>query len=164
MQTSDGFCKDQRRQAQKGKSPASKEKACPFFTTHEQLAFVFQFKNGVNIGGAIQYVWLFGIIGLFVLLLACINFMNLSTARSEKRAREVGIRKTVGSSRKQIILQFFSESLLTVVFAFALSLLLVQLMLPFFNEVADKKMSILWTAFFLAGKYCFHPNHCAGFR
>ena len=56
-----------------------------------------EFKNGVNTGGNIQYVWLFGIIGIFVLMLACINFMNLTTARSEKRAKEVGIRKTVGS-------------------------------------------------------------------
>ena len=56
-----------------------------------------EFKNGKVVGGRIQFVWLFGIIGVFVLLLACINFMNLSTARSEKRAKEVGIRKTVGS-------------------------------------------------------------------
>ena len=104
-----------------------------------------EFKNGVNIGGAIQYVWMFGIIGVFVLLLACINFMNLSTARSEKRAKEVGIRKTVGSLRTQLIVQFFSESLLTVIFSFALSLLFVQLLLPFFNSVADKQMSVLWT-------------------
>ena len=60
------------------------------------------FENGVNTGGYIDYVWLFGIIGVFVLLLACINFMNLSTARSEKRAKEVGIRKVVGSTRSQI--------------------------------------------------------------
>src|SRR5207249_2412201 len=86
-----------------------------------------------------------GIIGMFVLLLACINFMNLSTARSEKRAKEVGIRKTVGSLRRQLILQFFSESLLTVAFAFALSLLLVQFSLPFFNQVAGKQMAILWS-------------------
>ena len=66
-----------------------------------------EFKNGVNTGGRIQFVWLFGIIGLFVLLLACVNFMNLSTARSEKRAKEVGIRKAVGSSRAQLIGQFF---------------------------------------------------------
>src|SRR5438552_17626193 len=95
-----------------------------------------EFRNGVNTGGAIQYVWMFGIIGAFVLLLACINFMNLSTARSEKRAKEVGIRKTVGSLRKQLVLQFFSESLLTVFFALVLSLLLVVLILPFFNSVA----------------------------
>ena len=107
-----------------------------------------EFKNGVNVGGAIQYVWMFGIIGVFVLLLACINFMNLSTARSEKRAKEVGIRKTVGSLRRQLILQFFSESLFTVVFAFALSLLFVRLALSFFNQVADKQMSILWNNLF----------------
>jgi putative ABC transport system permease protein len=101
-------------------------------------------KNGINTGGKIEFVWLFGIIGIFVLLLACINFMNLSTARSEKRAKEVGIRKAVGSMRIQLILQFFSESLLVVLFAFALSIILVLLALPMFNEVADKKMTFLW--------------------
>ena len=102
------------------------------------------FKNGVNAGGRIQYVRLFALIGSFVLILACINFMNLSTARSEKRAKEVGIRKAIGSLRGQLIGQFFSESLLVALFAFVFSLVLVQLMLPFFNAVADKKMSILW--------------------
>jgi putative ABC transport system permease protein len=123
----------------------AKKKPALFLQPMSKWHLYSEFKNGINVGGAIQYVWLFGIIGVFVLLLACINFMNLSTARSEKRAREVGIRKTVGSSRKQIILQFFAESLLTVVFAFALSLLLVQLMLPFFNRVADKEMHVLRT-------------------
>lgn len=102
-----------------------------------------EWKNGVNTGGRIQFVWLFGIIGVFVLLLACINFMNLSTARSEKRAKEVGIRKAVGSVRSQLIAQFFSESVLVVSIAFIVSLLLVQLSLPVFNEVADKKLTIL---------------------
>ena len=123
----------------------AKKKPALFLHPMSNWHLYSEFKNGVNVGGAIQYVWLFGIIGLFVLLLACINFMNLSTARSEKRAREVGIRKTVGSSRKQIILQFFGESLLTVVFAFILSLLFVQLILPFFNKVSDKQMALLWT-------------------
>ena len=111
------------------------------------------FKNGVIVGGRIKYVWLFGIIGVFVLLLACINFMNLSTARVEKRAKEVGIRKAIGSLRGQLIKQFFSESLLVAFLAFAFSLILVQLILPFFNEVADKKISILWSnpLFWLAG-------------
>ncbi|MCO5946006.1 ABC transporter permease [Mucilaginibacter flavidus] len=102
------------------------------------------FKNGQIVGGRIQYVWLFGIIGVFVLLLACINFMNLSTARSEKRAKEVGIRKAIGSLRSQLIYQFFSESLLVTIFAFVLAALLVQLGLPFFNDVAGKKMAIPW--------------------
>src|SRR4029079_10283488 len=97
-----------------------------------------EYKNGVNTGGAIQFVWMFGIIGAFVLLLACINFMNLSTARSEKRAKEVGIRKTVGSVRSQLIVQFLGESLLIVFLAFCLTLLLVELGLPSFNDVTGK--------------------------
>jgi putative ABC transport system permease protein len=101
-----------------------------------------EFKNGDNAGGAIQYVWMFAIIGGFVLLLACINFMNLSTARSEKRAKEVGIRKAIGSLRGQLIKQFFTESLLMAALAFAVSILLVQLTLPYFNWVSGKNISL----------------------
>lgn len=123
-----------------------------------------EFKNGVNVGGRIQFVRLFGIIGIFVLLLACINFMNLATARSEKRAKEVGIRKTLGSIRQQLIFQFFSESILVSVLAFFLALFMVQLSLPFFNEVADKKnVGFVAESVFLAGKYavyCIHWCHC----
>ncbi|TLV00416.1 ABC transporter permease [Dyadobacter luticola] len=103
-----------------------------------------EWKNGVNAGGRIQFVWLFGIIGVFVLLLACINFMNLSTARSEKRAKEVGIRKAIGSLRLQLIGQFFSESFLVVFIAFFIALLLARLVLPTFNVIADKQMLIPW--------------------
>jgi putative ABC transport system permease protein len=105
-----------------------------------------EFKDGVNTGGSIQYVWLFGIIGVFVLILACINFMNLSTARSQKRAREVGIRKAVGSLRQQLISQFYMESILVAFLAFFFALVLTELMLPMFNQVADKSMQILWTS------------------
>ncbi|MDB5153329.1 MAG: FtsX-like permease family protein [Mucilaginibacter sp.] len=112
-----------------------------------------EFKNGVNVGGSIQYVWLFGVSGLFVLLLACINFMNLSTARYEKRAKEVGIRKVAGSLRRQLILQFFAESLLVSAVSFLISLFLVQISLPFFNRIADKNLVILWhnPSFWLSG-------------
>ncbi|MDB5062139.1 MAG: transporter permease [Mucilaginibacter sp.] len=112
-----------------------------------------EFKQGINTGGGIQFVWMFGIIGVFVLLLACINFMNLSTARSEKRAKEVGIRKTVGSLRSQIIIQFFSESLMMTVFAFFMSLLVVALILPWFNQVANKSLAVLWAnpVFWISG-------------
>ncbi|RAJ90834.1 ABC-type antimicrobial peptide transport system permease subunit [Larkinella arboricola] len=103
-----------------------------------------EFKNGVNTGGQIKYVWLFGIIGIFVLVLACINFMNLATARSEKRAKEVGIRKAVGSVRSQLINQFFAESYLVVSLAFLVAVLLVLVLLPPFNEIADKKIEFLW--------------------
>ncbi|MHA4809118.1 ABC transporter permease [Flavitalea flava] len=99
-------------------------------------------RNGQVSGGRIQFLWLFGIIGGFVLLLACINFMNLSTARSEKRAKEVGIRKTVGSMKKQLILQFLSESVLVALLAFVLSIVLVELSLPFFNSLAAKEMNL----------------------
>jgi len=103
-----------------------------------------EFKDGVNTGGRIQYVWLFGIIGVFVLLLACINFMNLSTARSERRAKEVGIRKAIGSKRGQLIWQFFVESLLMTFLAFCLALLLAGLSLASFNGIAGKAMTIPW--------------------
>ena len=95
--------------------------------------------------GPVKMVWLIGLIGAFVLLLACINFMNLSTARSAKRAKEVGIRKAVGSLRGQLVSQFFSESFLVVGLAFGLSLLLVTLSLPWFNDIAAKQLSFLWT-------------------
>jgi putative ABC transport system permease protein len=101
-----------------------------------------EFKNGKIAGGRIQFVWLFGIIGIFVLLLACINFMNLSTARSEKRAKEVGIRKTVGSMRKQLIKQFLAESLLVSFLALVIALIFAALALPFFNGLADKEIRL----------------------
>jgi putative ABC transport system permease protein len=101
-------------------------------------------ENGVKTGGSIENVWIFGLVGVFVLLLACINFMNLSTARSEKRAREVGIRKAIGSLKRQLIAQFYSESILVVIFAFVLSIGLVQLFLPWFNDVAAKQMILPW--------------------
>jgi putative ABC transport system permease protein len=104
------------------------------------------FKNGVADGGRIEYVWLFGLIGAFVLLLACINFMNLSTARSEQRAREVGIRKTIGSLRSQLIGQFLGESILMAFAALFVALLLVQLTLPWFNEVSAKDIPTPWSS------------------
>ena len=104
-----------------------------------------EFKEGKNVGGRIEFVWMFGIIGVFVLLLACINFMNLSTARSEKRAKEVGIRKSVGSVRSQLISQFFCESIVVALLAFVVSIGLVFLALPAFNQVADKELAVLWS-------------------
>ncbi len=102
-----------------------------------------KFVNRVNVSSEeLKFVWFYGIIGAFVLLLACINFMNLSTARSEKRAKEVGIRKTIGSARSQLIAQFFSESVLMAAFAYLLSIGLIALALPWFNGVAGKAIGI----------------------
>ena len=103
------------------------------------------FKDGKAAGGRIQFIWLFSIIGVFVLMLACINFMNLSTARSEKRAKEVGIRKTVGSARGQLIRQFLSESVLVAFISFIFAIGLVLLLLPMFNRLADKKIQLPWS-------------------
>ena len=104
-----------------------------------------EFKNGKAIAGRIQFVWLFAIIGVFVLLLACINFMNLSTARSEKRAREVGVRKALGSARTQLIGQFLSEAILVAFLSLILSIILAELLMPIFNQLADKEISLPWT-------------------
>lgn len=107
------------------------------------------FKNWVNVGGRIEYVRLFGSIGIFVLLIACINFMNLSTARSQKRAKEVGIRKTMGSQRSQIIIQFLSESMLTTFIAFLLSFALIILLLPSLKEVGFQNIKLSFDNSFL---------------
>ncbi|WP_422107621.1 ABC transporter permease [Winogradskyella sp.] len=100
--------------------------------------------NGVQTGGRIENVWLFGIIGVFILLLACINFINLSTARSEKRATEVGIRKSIGSQRGQLIFQFLTESFLIVVLAFVLAVGIVLISLNGFNNLASKTIEFPW--------------------
>lgn len=104
------------------------------------------FENGLPITSeAFKYIIFYATIGLFVLLLACINFANLSTARSEKRAKEVGIRKAMGSLRSQLTIQFLSETILITSFALILGIGLVALILPWFNKVADKEIAILWT-------------------
>jgi putative ABC transport system permease protein len=100
------------------------------------------FKDGKNAGGMIEYVRMFTIIALIILLIACVNFMNLSTARSEKRAKEIGIRKTLGSDKKQLIFQFFFESMILTFIAFVFSVLAVFLLLPAFNILVDKDLSL----------------------
>ncbi len=102
-------------------------------------------ENGKYVGGRIETVKLFGIIAAFILLIACINFMNLSTARSEKRAKEVGIRKVVGAQKRFLIMQFIGESILLAFLAFLLALIIVAISLPGFNELVDKKLFIDFT-------------------
>ncbi|HWA33938.1 MAG TPA: ABC transporter permease, partial [Cyclobacteriaceae bacterium] len=104
-----------------------------------------EFKDGKNVGGKIQFLWMFGMVGAFVLVLACINFMNLSTGRSEKRSKEVGIRKVMGSTRPQLIGQFLSESALVVIVAFFASIIIVIACIPWFNQLANKQMNVPWT-------------------
>ena len=101
-----------------------------------------EYENGKAIGGFIEYVRMFSIIGALVLLIACINFINLTTARSEKRAREVGVRKAIGSMRRHLIFQFLAESFLLTFISFLFSVLFVQLVLPSFNALTGTKISL----------------------
>jgi len=132
-----------------------KKKADPEMVQYNPNLFLFpmkdwhlrsEFENGIQTGGRIENVWLFGVIGIFILLLACINFVNLSTARSEKRAMEVGIRKSIGSQRSQLIFQFLSESFLIVFISFVLAAGIVLLFLNGFNNLASKSIVFPWTS------------------
>ncbi|MEP7317422.1 MAG: ABC transporter permease [Panacibacter sp.] len=96
----------------------------------------------LDANGSIQYVYIFSIVAIFVLLIACINFMNLSTARSAKRAKEVGIRKVLGTKRKTLILQFLVESTVTVIIAMCIAIGVAYLVLPLFNDIAAKSLSV----------------------
>ena len=101
-----------------------------------------EFENGKSVGGAIKYVRIFAIVAMLILALACINFANLTTAQSEKRAREVGIRKTAGSRRWQLITQFLSETMVIAFIAFGLAILLVEILLPTYNSLVNKNLSL----------------------
>ena len=92
--------------------------------------------------GSMSYIWIFGAVAFFMLLIACINYMNLTTARSARRAKEIGIRKVNGSSKKQLVFQFLSESLLTSFIAVLLSVLLVMVFLSMFNTISGKVFTV----------------------
>jgi putative ABC transport system permease protein len=124
------------------KEPAKKYKAIVYLNPMPKWYLYSEFKNGYPAGGRITFVWLFSIVGMFVLFLACINFINLSTARSEKRAKEVGIRKAIGSVKSQLISQFLSESFLVVSLAFMIMLILVHSSIHWFNALADKNIQV----------------------
>jgi putative ABC transport system permease protein len=113
-----------------------------FFHPMRKWRLYSDFKDGKNTGGMIDYVKLFTIIAVIILLIACINFMNLSTARSEKRAKEVGIRKTLGSGKKELILQYFTESIIIAILAFICSILLIWILLPVFNRIIDRQLAL----------------------
>jgi hypothetical protein len=104
------------------------------------------FDNGVETSGMSDYVQLFTVIAVFILVIACINFMNLATARSERRAREVGIRKSIGSRRRELILQFIGESTFISFIAFAIAISLSQLLLPLYNQLVEKELFINYTS------------------
>ena len=104
-----------------------------------------EFKDGEPVGGRIAYVRLFALIGILILMLACINFVNLSTARAERRSREIGLRKAVGSSHGQLVSQFLSESFVTVCLSFVLSSALFLIFQKWFNQISDKNIILPWS-------------------
>jgi len=114
-----------------------------------------RYENGKQAGGRIEYVRLFSIIAIFILIIACINFMNLSTARASRKAKEVGIKKSIGAQRQSLVFQFLSESLLTSLLALILAIVVVWIFLPTFNITTEKRISIsltdynLWLGFLL---------------
>ena len=122
--------------------PGDKKTSTYFTFPMNKWRLFSDFKDGKNIGGMIEYVRLFTAIAVIILLIACVNFMNLSTARSEKRAKEVGIRKTLGSDKRQLILQFFFESIILALLAFVFSIIAVYLLLPSFNTLVSKHLSL----------------------
>jgi len=99
--------------------------------------------------GDIRFIWLFGAVAGFILIIACINFINLSTAKSANRAKEVGLRKVVGSLRSSLINQFLTESLIYSFFSFGLGIILAQLILPYFNTLASKQLTMPWNEWWL---------------
>jgi predicted permease len=157
------------------KQKTDNDKRMAFVTRYSDVYLYGKYENGVQAGGRIEYVKLFSIIALFILLIACINFMNLSTAKATRRIKEVGIKKTIGADRKALVFQFLSESLLISSLSVLVALLLVVLLLPQFNEITAKSLkvqpdatlilSLLGITFFtgiLAGSY--PALYLSGFR
>ncbi|MEO8474025.1 MAG: ABC transporter permease [Chryseolinea sp.] len=113
----------------------------PMLFPYKKMRLHSEFLNGKSVGGRISYVMSLSVVALIILLIACINFMNLSTARSATRSLEVGIRKSIGAQRSGIIAQFIGESMLLTVIAMIFALTIVELILPLFNAITDKSIS-----------------------
>ncbi|MDR7132298.1 ABC-type antimicrobial peptide transport system permease subunit [Algoriphagus sp. 4150] len=113
-----------------------------FLFPMSELHLKSKFENGKSVGGRIDLIRMFGLVGIVILLIACINFVNLSTAQSEKRAKEVGIRKVSGADRGMLIGQFLAESILISVAAYLLALLLISLLFPGFNQLIGKELKL----------------------
>ena len=101
-----------------------------------------EYENGVQAGGRIEYVQQFSIIAIFILIIACINFMNLSTAKASRRMKEVGIKKAIGASRKSLVFQYLGESMLMAFLSLIIAILIVVLLLPQFNNITGKQLTL----------------------
>ncbi|MFI5452614.1 ABC transporter permease [Pedobacter sp. UC225_61] len=121
----------------------NKTTAQPFMAfPYAKLHLYGKFENGKSVGGDIEQIWLFMGLAFGILLIACINFMNMATAKSEKRAKEVGIKKTIGANRGSLIMQFLTESMVLTVLAIVLAIALLEILLPTFNQMLHIKLSI----------------------
>src|SRR5215470_2573185 len=109
-----------------------------FATKFSDNYLLNSFDHGSQVGSRIVYVRLFSLIAIFILAIACINFMNLSTAKASRRMKEVGIKKVVGANRKQLIFQFLSESIMLTMLAMGFAVLMIWLLLPQFNQLTGK--------------------------
>ncbi|MEM9392204.1 MAG: ABC transporter permease, partial [Bacteroidota bacterium] len=118
----------------------------PFITIFSSNYLYGDYENGIQSGGRVEYVQLFSLIAAFILIIACINFMNLATARASRRIKEVGVKKAMGVSRKLLIVQYITESTLLVFLALITSLVLVGLLLPHFNIITGKQLSLQFDA------------------
>lgn len=101
-----------------------------------------KYENGVQAGGRIEYVNLFSIIAIFILVIACVNFMNLSTAKASKKLKEVGLKKTLGATKQSLIFQYFGESMLIAFMGLIIAVIMVLVFLPQFNELTGKRMTL----------------------
>ncbi|HMK18496.1 MAG TPA: ABC transporter permease [Chitinophagaceae bacterium] len=114
----------------------------PFLFPYTESRLYSEFENGKKAGGRIQQVFLFSVVAILILLMACINFMNLSTARSANRSREVGVRKSIGAQKSHLIVQFIGEALFLSIIAMVFAIVMVKLLLPFFNDVTRKSIQL----------------------
>lgn len=134
--------------------------AKPFLLAMKDWRLRSHFEDGKYAGGRIEYVRMFSIIGLLIIIIACINFMNLATARSEQRAREVGVRKVLGAGRSTLVKQFFGESIMMSFAAMIIAALIVFLVLPSFNTLVEKKLAfdvtnpVIWAGLPLLALVC----------
>ena len=131
------------------KTKAEDSRIALFAVPYSDTYLYGKYENAVQAGGRIEYVRLFSLIALFILAIACINFMNLATARSARRSKEVGIKKAVGAGRGALVRQFLGESLLMTGTSFAVALLLVWLLLPQFNQLTGKQLALRFDAGFM---------------
>ena len=121
----------------------------PFIKPYSDNYLYGHYENGVQAGGRIEYVQLFSMIALFILVIACINFMNLSTAKASRRIKEVGIKKAMGASRESLVLQYMGESMLMAFASLILALVLVELLLSPFNQITGKQLTLSFDTHFV---------------